>query len=92
MSFGLALSIGWALFWRWFLVGTVPLAFFFMITGDPQLAESPMLAVLQPLLSFLAFFIAVFWLFSNGRFGSLRVILMEQAHYQRLSSEVAEAE
>ena len=90
LSVSLAFSIGWALFWRWFLVGALPGAVIANIMTVTGLMETWLFPLFQLPLSFLGLAIAVYWLFHGGRFSSLRVVLMEQAHYQELTDHVAQ--
>lgn len=80
-GFWLVFSLSFTLFWRWFLIG-VPLGF----SVQKLLAESSFLVGLVQIgVSFFSMVIAVKWLFSEGRFSSLKIIFMEQADYKKLS-------
>lgn len=85
VNFGLKLNLSLtvALFWRWFLIG-IPLGF----GVQKFLVLPPALELLvQFAVSFICLFIAVQWLFGEGRFSSLKIIVMEQADYQKLSGD-----
>ncbi len=80
-NWGLAFSLSSGLFWRWFLIGAMPgmyLADFFHSSWGG--------IVLQAGLSFVGLCVAVKWLIGSHRLGSLKLIFMEQAHYQQLTS------
>ena len=87
-SWGLAFSMAWALFWRWLLVGALPSLVLSEVMTATGLIESWLFVLYQLPLSFLGLVAAVYWLFHGGRFSSLRLLLMEQAHYQGLISQV----
>ena len=80
-SWGLAFSLSFALFWRWLLIGALPLMylanFFHSSWGG---------FTFQIGFSFLGLAVAVKWLIGSHRLGSLKIIFIEQAHYQQLFS------
>jgi hypothetical protein len=84
------LGIAWGLAWRLIVVG-IPL--FFVSKLLPHDIASPFLNMVTSLVDLVAnlgaFWLAVHWLFRNGRFGSNKIILMEQADYQQLSNQLA---
>jgi len=80
-DWGMAFSVGFALFWRWLLIGAVP-----GIALRQFTAQAPLVAfAIQLALSFVGLCLAVKWLFGSGRLGSMKVVFIEQAHYQTLN-------
>lgn len=84
------LGIAWGLVWRIIVVG-IPL--FLISKLLPHDSGSPFVTMVTSLVDLVAnlggFWLAVHWLFRNGRFGSNKLILMEQADYQQLSAQLA---
>lgn len=80
----LAFSVTFALFWRWLVIAAVP---GILLRGF--LAASPLGPLLQLLLSFFALWLAIKWLLGSGRLASMKLMFMEQAHYQELVSNIA---
>jgi hypothetical protein len=75
-GWGLAASITWELFWRWLILGAVP----GIIFGGLLSSQSPWGGLLvQLVFSFLGLWISVRWLFGTGKFGSIKLLFMEQA-------------
>lgn len=84
-TWGLALSIAIGLFWRWLLLGALP----GMLLRE-VFATSPWGGLfLQLTLSFVGLWVAAKWLFGSGRLASMKLMVMEQAHYQELASKIA---
>ncbi|MEQ1662656.1 MAG: hypothetical protein ABL877_08160 [Thiobacillus sp.] len=84
------LAIAWSLAWRIIVVG-IPL---FLITKLlPKGGNSAFLEMLISLFELVAnlgaYWLAVYWLFRNGRFGNNKIIVMEQADYQKLDEQLA---
>ncbi|MDO8970743.1 MAG: hypothetical protein Q7U74_08650 [Saprospiraceae bacterium] len=84
-TWGLALSVAVGLFWRWLLIGALPGMFLREV-----FAASPWGGfILQLALSFVGLWAAVKWLLGSGRLASMKLMFMEQAHYQELASNIA---
>jgi hypothetical protein len=84
-GWGLAASVAREIFWRWFILGIGP----GIILGGILSSQigSPWAGLLvQLVISFLGLWISVRWLFGTGRFGSMKLLFMEQADYQKLTS------
>jgi hypothetical protein len=83
------LGIAWSLAWR-IIVVAIPCVLISKLlpqTGSPFLEMFISLAHL--VVNLMAFWLAVHWLFRNGRFGSNKIIVMEEADYQQLSVQLA---
>jgi hypothetical protein len=85
-DWGLAASVARELFWRWLILGGVP----GIIFGGMLSARSPWAGLLvQLVFSFFGLWVSVRWLFGTGKFGSMKLLFMEQADYEKLTSKVA---
>lgn len=90
IAFGwqLAASIAGGIFWRWLIVGAIPGMLLGGVLNSSQV-DAPFLGLLvQVVVSFIGLWVAVRWLFGSGRLGSMKLVLMEQAHYQKLGSNI----
>lgn len=83
----MALSIVFGLYWRLWVIGMA--TFLVLKVTGPIFPEGPLAAMVVQMLYFLiALSIAIWWLFGSGRLGSMRIMFMEQAHYQQLKTEL----
>lgn len=83
----MALTFTWALFWRWIVAAIIP-SFIFGIAVQALELQGIVLFVFQMfILPMFGLFLSVKWLLGSGRFGSIKIIFMEQAHYQKQSEE-----
>ena len=84
------LGIAWGLVWRVIVVGIPILLLSKLLPHD---SGSPLLRMVASTIDLVAnlgaFWLAVHWLFRNGRFGSNKIIVMEQADYQQLREQLA---
>jgi hypothetical protein len=81
-SWRLAFALAIGLFWRWLLIGMAPGMFL-----RELFVSAPWFAfVLQIAISFAGLWLAVKWLLGSGRVASMKVMFMEQVHYQQLAS------
>ncbi len=80
-DWGMAFSVGFALFWRWLLIGAVPGIALRQFTAQAPLAAF----AIQIALSFVGLCLAAKWVFGAGRLGSLKILFMEQIHYQDMA-------
>lgn len=79
-SFGMVLSLSWALFWRWLIIGAIP----GIVLGQLVITNLWLALVAQIALSFIGLALAVNWVLGSGGYASLKMVFMEQAHYQEL--------
>ena len=93
LSWKLSFSIAWALFWRSLVIGFIPAALLQHFTKTAGVFLGLLLSMGQIVLSLFVMAIAIWWLFEKDkRLGSLRVFLMEQAHYQQLASNLVQGD
>ncbi|WLD58665.1 hypothetical protein NFC81_02440 [Salinispirillum sp. LH 10-3-1] len=81
-DFSMVLALGWALFWRWLIIGAIP----GVILGQLMITNPWLALFIQLSLSFIGLALAVNWVLGSGSFSSLKIIIMEQAHYQELAT------
>jgi len=86
-NWSMVLTFTWAIFWRWVIVGIIPVILFSIFIQTVELQGLTILLLQMFLLPLLGLFISVKWLLSSGRFGSIKIIFMEQAHYQEKCKE-----
>ncbi|MEA1988334.1 MAG: hypothetical protein U9N57_03865 [Pseudomonadota bacterium] len=86
-NWSMALTLTWAIFWRWVIVGIIPVIVFSVFIQTVEIKGLIILLLQMFLLPLLGLFISVKWLLSSGRFGSIKIIFMEQAHYQEKCKE-----
>lgn len=79
-DFGMVLSLAWAMFWRWLIIGAIP----GVILGQIMIANPWLALLVQLSLSFIGLALSANWVFGSGSFSSFKIIIMEQAHYQEL--------
>ena len=84
-TWNLALSVAIGLFWRWLLIGALPGVFLREVFAASLWSGF----ILQLVLSFVGLWAAVKWLLGSGRLASMKLMFMEQAHYQELASKIA---
>lgn len=89
-NWGLAFALAWGICWRGALVGFIPgyLLSRFLATSSGSV-DILIGAFFQIALMYLGMVITIKWLFGSGRLGSLKLLFMEQAHYQELASNPA---
>lgn len=83
LSWAKTIALTWAFFWR-MLVISIPVSIFI---GYLQRSGENMrvyAALFQIVSSLIALVLVFRWLFRNGSFGSIRLILMEQSDFQEL--------
>lgn len=83
------LAIAWGVMWR----GVVVAIPYVLVSRLLPSASSPFLALLASLADLLVslclLWLAVHWLFRDGRLGSNKLVVMEQAHYQQLREQLS---
>ena len=85
-GFGLALSVGWGLFWRVALLRSIFSYTFDYFLGTTPFGSSLMAVLVHVIAIILIFIFSAYWLFSAERIGSMKIIFMEQADYQNIIS------
>lgn len=85
----MALIFTWALFWRWIIAGIIQGIIFGVVVQTAELQGLVILLLQMLVLPLLGLFLSVKWLLGGGRFGSIKIIFMKQAHYQECCKEEA---
>jgi len=87
LNWKLSLSIAWSLFWRELVIGVIPMGLLKYFAKSAGVFLALLLSIGQIALGIIVLAVAIWWLFERDkRLGSLRVFLMEQAHYQETTS------
>lgn len=85
-NWSMAATFTWAIFWRWIIAGII-LGVIFIVAAQALELKGIALSLFQWLiLPMVGLFMSVKWLLGSGRFGSIKIIFMEQAHYQKQSN------
>lgn len=87
LDWPMTMSLAWAYLWRLVIIG-LPVGIIVQILQalDPGLSMQILALLFQLAGLFVVAVLATRWLFGSGHFGSIRIILMEEAHYQELVS------
>ena len=88
-TWGLTVAMAWGICWRAALIGFVPAYFLSKLSLSNVPAVVLSAALGQVFVALVGTAIAVKWLFGSGRLGRLKILFMEQAHYQELASNPA---
>lgn len=86
-NWSMALTFTWSIFWRWVIVGIIPGNIFGVVVQTIELQGLVILLLQMLVLPLLGLFLSVKWLLGSGRFGSMKIIFIEQAHYQEQCKE-----
>ncbi|MDI3326894.1 hypothetical protein QKW35_21165 [Pontibacterium granulatum] len=85
-NWSMAATFTWAIFWRWIVAGIIPGIIFAMVVQVLELQGVALELFQLFVMPIVGLFLSVRWLLGGGRFGSIKIIFMEQAHYQEQSN------